>query len=62
MTATTASHGKAKVQPKRTALLLPYQARWARDKSRLKIAEKSAADRLDLDECIRADEAEGAQE
>ena len=32
--------GRAKIIPKPT-LLLPYQARWVKDKSRLKIAEKS---------------------
>ncbi len=33
--------GKAKIRPKRDALLLPYQAAWVRDPARLKIAEKS---------------------
>lgn len=33
--------GKAKIRPKRDALLLPYQAAWVQDTSRLKIAEKS---------------------
>lgn len=33
--------GKAKIVPTRDALLLPYQANWVRDNSRLKIAEKS---------------------
>lgn len=33
--------GRAKCIPKKDALLLPYQARWVKDKSRLKIAEKS---------------------
>lgn len=33
--------GKAKNKPKRDALLLPYQAAWVQDNSRLKIAEKS---------------------
>jgi phage FluMu gp28-like protein len=33
--------GNAKIKPKRAAILLPYQDRWVKDKSRLKIAEKS---------------------
>ena len=33
--------GNAKVIPARNTLLLPYQAAWVRDNSRLKIAEKS---------------------
>ncbi len=33
--------GRAKVIPERDAILLPYQVKWVRDKSRLKIAEKS---------------------
>lgn len=33
--------GKAKVIPARDTLLLPYQAKWVRDKARLKLAEKS---------------------
>lgn len=33
--------GRAKVIPARNTLLLPYQAAWVRDTSRLKIAEKS---------------------
>lgn len=33
--------GKAKNIPKRETLLLPYQAKWVKDKARLKIAEKS---------------------
>lgn len=33
--------GNAKVIPARNTLLLPYQAKWVKDKSRLKIAEKS---------------------
>lgn len=33
--------GRARVRPQRDALLLPYQAKWVRDTSRLKIAEKS---------------------
>jgi phage FluMu gp28-like protein len=33
--------GRAKVIPVRNTLLLPYQAKWVKDKSRLKIAEKS---------------------
>lgn len=33
--------GKAKNIPERDALMLPYQAAWVRDESRLKIAEKS---------------------
>jgi len=33
--------GYAKVIPAKDTLLLPYQAKWVRDKSRLKIAEKS---------------------
>lgn len=33
--------GKAKIKPQRDALLLPYQAAWVKDASRLKIAEKS---------------------
>lgn len=33
--------GRAKNIPERDALLLPFQARWVRDKSRLKMAEKS---------------------
>jgi len=33
--------GRAKIVPKRDALLLPYQTKWVKDKSRLKIAEKS---------------------
>ena len=33
--------GSAKVRPKRDTLLLPYQAKWVKDNSRLKIAEKS---------------------
>lgn len=37
----TARHGKARNVPKRDTLLLPYQAAWVKDESRLKIAEKS---------------------
>jgi phage FluMu gp28-like protein len=33
--------GKAKVIPAKSAILLPYQAAWVNDNSRLKIAEKS---------------------
>jgi len=33
--------GNAKIKPKRNAVLLPYQDRWVKDNSRLKIAEKS---------------------
>lgn len=33
--------GKAKNKPKRDTLLLPYQAKWVKDSSRLKICEKS---------------------
>ena len=33
--------GKCKIFPERDTLLLPFQARWAKDGSRLKIAEKS---------------------
>lgn len=33
--------GRAKVIPAKNTLLLPYQAEWVRDRSRLKIAEKS---------------------
>lgn len=33
--------GRAKVIPAKKAILLPYQARWVNDNSRLKIAEKS---------------------
>jgi len=33
--------GAAKVIPEKTAILLPYQAKWVNDNSRLKIAEKS---------------------
>ena len=33
--------GKCKCFPERDTLLLPFQAKWARDNSRLKIAEKS---------------------
>ncbi len=33
--------GNAKVIPAKNAILLPYQAKWVKDRSRLKIAEKS---------------------
>lgn len=33
--------GRAKVIPAKNAILLPYQAKWVKDTSRLKIAEKS---------------------
>jgi phage FluMu gp28-like protein len=33
--------GRAKVVPARGSILLPYQAKWTRDESRLKIAEKA---------------------
>jgi phage FluMu gp28-like protein len=33
--------GKAKCVPKKESLLLPYQAKWVKDGSRLKLAEKS---------------------
>jgi len=35
------ARGRAKVVPARDALLLPYQAKWTEDRSRLKIAEKA---------------------
>lgn len=34
-------HGRAKIVPARDTLLLPYQARWVKDNSRLKIMEKA---------------------
>lgn len=36
----TLFHGKAKIRPERNTLLLPYQADWVKDNSRLKLAEK----------------------
>lgn len=33
--------GKAKIIPAKNTLLLPYQARWVKDRSRIKLAEKS---------------------
>ncbi len=33
--------GKAKIVPKRNTMLLPYQGRWVKDDSRLKLVEKS---------------------
>ncbi len=33
--------GKAKIRPAKDTLLLPYQAKWVKDSSRLKIAEKA---------------------
>lgn len=33
--------GKAKIIPAKNTLLLPYQARWVKDRSRIKVAEKS---------------------
>lgn len=33
--------GNAKIQPERNTLLLPYQAKWVKDRARLKLAEKS---------------------
>lgn len=33
--------GRAKIRPAKDTLLLPYQAKWVKDTSRLKIAEKS---------------------
>jgi phage FluMu gp28-like protein len=41
MVAPATFKGKAKCVPKRDTLLLPYQSKWVKDQSRLKIAEKS---------------------